>query len=196
MKLKISKSSIILGIAIVAMIAGFLLLLQLNAMESTENEEDLRFELVNGFWQTQISRGSQEYILQFRYLPSEVKEVSLEGDVDERFQNQEVYITIDPSEERNANLSQMAIAAIELSRKLTDPFYREVVAACTRNETETCSEKPIVTCENKNLSVIYLKNDPEAKVIASENCVTIQGQGEGIVKAATRALYQWLGIMG
>ena len=88
-----------------------------------------------------------------------------------------------------------SVAAIELSRKLTDPFYRTVLTACTRNETEACGERPIVTCENTNSTVIYLKKAAETKLILDGNCVTIQGTGQEIIRAADKALFQWLGIM-
>ena len=193
--MKISKSSIIIAVSIIVIAAVFAVLLAISRMGDSEEYNGHEFSFNDGLWTTAVERGGQQYYLDFRYLPSEVENIPLEGDVDERFQNTQVYLTIDPTDERSQDTGYLAIAAVEISRKLAAPFGREVIAACTINETDACSTRPIVTCGERNLSVIYLKNEGEASIIAQENCVTIQGSGEEIVKASTKALYTWLGII-
>ena len=129
-----------------------------------------------------------------RFNPEQVEHVPLEGETDVRFQNGTVYITIDPSFEQTNENSYVALAAVELSRKLVDPFNREVIATCTENST-ACQNRPPVSCSTPNAAVIYLKTADEARVTLDGNCATIQGRGEGIVMAAHRALFKWLQIM-
>ncbi|PIY60599.1 hypothetical protein COY95_00945, partial [Candidatus Woesearchaeota archaeon CG_4_10_14_0_8_um_filter_47_5] len=58
-----------------------------------------------------------------------------------------------------------------------------------------CETRPTVTCADRDVPVIYLKKDVYPKVIMDQNCITIQGNGEDLVKATDRLLFQWYGIM-
>lgn len=153
------------------------------------------FENINGLWRTTWARDGQSYNLDFPFTPDEVQDIPLEGEIDDRFNTATTYITIDPMAGASQNNSYMAVAAAELSRKLVTIFERNVVAACTRNETNACVDRPIVTCDSTNISVIHLKVDQETKIILDGNCVTFQGHGSDLVKAVDKAIYQWLGIL-
>jgi len=190
-----NKSWIILLVSVIVIAAIFAVFFLTRADEGKVTYNNFEFVNIDGLWQTKWEREGQLYILDFRFNPEQVEDVPVEGATDVRFQLETVYLTIDPSEEKLQETAYKSVAAIELSRKLTDPFYRTVVTACTRNETEACSERPIVTCENTNSSVIYLKKADETKIILDGNCVTIQGTGQEIIRAADKALFQWLGIM-
>lgn len=191
-----SVKSLTIVISLLAIvIVIFLFLLQIGKESTTLNYNGFEFENIGGVWQTEWQRDGQLYIIAFRFNPEQVEDIPIEGRTDIRFQLENIYITIDPTEERTPETSYTALAAIELARKLTDPFDRLVASACTRNETEACKERPIITCDNTNSSVIYLKEDPEAKIILAGNCVTIQGINDEIVMAADKAIYQWLGII-
>lgn len=199
--LQISKSTLFLTVAILFITATTLLLMLAGPNRLTGPKQEtvtyngFEFENVDGLWRTAWQRGSQPYELEFRFNPVQVEGIPVEGNTDARFQQQNVYITFDPSDNRTSDTSYVALAAVELSRKLVDPFERNVIAACTKNETQACSNRPIITCENTNSSVIYLKQADEAKIVLNGNCVTLQGRGDGIVMTADRALFEWLGIM-
>ncbi len=191
------KGTLILLISIIVVIAAFAALLGLgrdSGKKMTYNGFD--FVNVEGIWRTEWQREGQPYELDFRFNPKDVEEVPVTGKTDFRFQFETIYLTIDPtSEERTPEIAYLNLAAVELSRKLVEPFERNVTSACTRNETDACVSRPIITCENTNSSVIYLKLADEEKIILKGNCAVIQGRGEGIVKAADKALFQWLKIM-
>jgi hypothetical protein len=196
--MKASRSALILTVSIAVIAAvSFLLVIVKPATEgpSAVTYNGFEFRNVGGLWRTAWERDGQPYELDFRYNPSEVEDIPVEGSIDHRFQLQATYLTFDPSEGETKDNSQVALAAIEISRKLVDPFERDVVAACTRNETEACASRPIMKCSDTNNSIIYLKQAAEAKIILSGNCVTLQGAGDGIVRAADRALFDWLGII-
>lgn len=192
--MKISKSSIIVAAAVLIIIAGFAALLLISENGDRADYNGYQFVNENGLWQTEWEREGQIYVLDFRHHPAEVESIPITGQTDIRFQLEPVYITIDPSGEQ-PDQKYLALAAIDLARKLTEPFEREVQAACTRNETEACETRPIVTCENTNSTVIYLKSAEQTKIELLGNCAVIQGNGESIVMAAEKAIYQWLGIM-
>ncbi len=195
--LRVSKSTLLL-IAIIAVIAiGFIMIVTIKSEPKVETVTYNGFEFlhINGLWRTTWERDGQPYELDFRFNPSQVEHIKVEGSTDIRFQQQTLYLTFDPSDELNNDNAYVALAAVELSSKLVQPFERDVFASCTRNETKDCADRPIITCENTNSSVVYLKQSEEAKIILDGNCVTFYGRGDELVKAADRALFEWLNIM-
>ena len=194
---KVSRSAVFLAASIAA-IAIILLLLMLPGEKGGPQAityNGFEFTNVDGLWRTAWERDGQPYELDFRFNPAEVADIPVEGKTDVRFQHQSVFITFDPSENKTSETSYVALAAVEISRKLVDPFERDVIAACTKNETQACASRPIITCDSTDSSVIYLKQHDEAKIILEGNCVTLQGRNNDLVRAADRALFEWLGIM-
>ncbi len=190
------KGTAIIVISIIVIIAAFAALLALGKDNGGKvNYNGFDFVNAEGIWRTEWQREGQPYELDFRFNPKDVEDIPVIGKTDFRFQFETVYLTLDPVEERTQETAYLNLAAVELSRKLVEPFERNVTAACTRNETDACASRPIITCENTNSSVIYLKMADEAKIILKGNCAVIQGQGEEIVRAADKALFQWLKIM-
>ena len=55
--------------------------------------------------------------------------------------------------------------------------------------------RPIVTCEDRETAVIFLRVAENPQVILSGNCMTLEGTDEELVMAAERVLYAWYGIM-
>lgn len=189
------KSWTILVVTVLIIAAIFAFFIQTRENENELTYNNFEFINVGSFWQTKWERDGQLYVIDFRYNPEQVEDVPIEGTTDIRFQLESVYLTIDPSEERDRDTAYLAIAAVELGRKLVTPFERQIITACTVNETIACWDRPIVTCDNTNKTVIYLKQANETKIILDGNCVTIQGKGQEIVRAVDKALFQWLGIM-
>ena len=189
------KSWVILAVSLVIVAAVFASFFFLGKGSAKLVYNGFEFVNAEGVWRTEWERDGQIYILDFRFNPWQVEDVPVEGNTDRRFQFETLYLTIDPSEQRTPETAYTALAAVDLSRKLTDPFERNVIAACTRNETAECASRPIATCENTNSSVIYLRQAGETKVLLEGNCAIIQGSGEEIVRAAEKAIFQWLGIM-
>ncbi len=190
------KGTIIVVVSLIVVVAVFAALLSLGGKdEGKVKYNGFDFVNVNGLWQTTWQRDGQPYELYFRFNPKEVEDIPVTGKTDIRFQLETIYLTVDPSEERTQGTAYLTLAAVELSRKLVDPFERNVTAACTRNETDACIDRTIITCENTNSSVIYLRQADDSKIILNGNCAVIQGKGEEIVRSADKALFQWLGIM-
>lgn len=153
------------------------------------------FVKAGNFWYTEWERGGQAYQIEFRHPPWEVENITVSGKVDERFQMPYMFVTFDPVEGLSRQTSFVALAAADLSSVLKGVFEKEgIAAACTRNETSVCSNRPVVTCAT-NASVIYLKVANETGIFLDGNCATFQGYEEGLTMAADKALYQWLGII-
>ncbi len=153
---------------------------------------NFRFTKVENLWFTQVQIGNQPYNVPLHYNPYEVEAIPMVGDIDERFQQDFTYITHDPAE---SNLGHVAVAAAELSLNMATAFGVEPVAACSRNVTDACAARPIVTCESTNASVIYLREANFTRIDLRGNCIVIQGSGQELIKATDKVLYVWYRII-
>lgn len=194
---KNSKSLILLAaiIAATAIIFALLLVIKPEMKSPTVTYNNFKFANIDGIWVTEWQLDSRLYTLQFRHNPAEVEDIPVTGTTDIRFQLEDVYITIDPVEERTEDMAYLNLAAIELLTKLQNPLGRNIIAACTANETEACADRPIITCDNTNSTVIYLKPAEKNSITLKGNCAIFEGKREGIVMAADKALFQWLHII-
>ncbi len=201
------EKAVVITLVTVAVVVVLGLLLAnwvLNLLKPNSSQPDVNLRLYNGFqfqqsgnaWVTRWKgSGGQEYILEFRHPPWDVDDVTVTGKLDYRFQSSGMYITHDPRNESTSNNAWIALAASDLTVMLKNVFEREIVlAACTKNLTESCFNRPIVTCAT-NASVVYIRDAPEPAILLDGNCVTIEGQGDGLTRAADKALYEWLHII-
>jgi hypothetical protein len=165
-------------------------------------EENLPTITYNGFvftridpvWLTQYERNKQLYNLQFHFNPKEVENVPVSGELYDNFSNSSpVYITFDPDE--GPDLRYVAVAAGELSMNIALGFNYEIASACTRNETEGCSDRPVVTCNDSDKSVVYIKLEAEPSVEFRGNCIIVKGKGVDLLKAVDNLLFRWYRII-
>ena len=172
-----------------------------NTEVETETYNGFDFVKSNGFWTTEIRNPiiNKEYVVEFRYSPNEVKEIPVEGDPKNFFHLlgindlDSAYFTFNPGQ----NLSDVNLLAADIAKYLRIINGIHIVAACTSDEDVSCKTRPIVTCENKEDSalVIYATKDDVAKVSMDKNCLTIQGKDEELLKAYTKLLFVWYGII-
>ena len=194
---KNSKSLILLAaiIAVVAVIFALLLVIKPAMKSQTVTYNNFEFTNIDGIWVTEWQLSNRLYNLQFRHNPAEVEDIPVTGTTDVRFQLEDVYLTIDPAEEKTEDMAYLNLAAIELVTKLQNPLGRSVIAACTANETEACADRPIITCDNTNSTVMHLKPAEKNRITLKGNCAIFEGKREGLVMAADKALFQWLRII-
>ena len=149
------------------------------------------FVKVGPLWYTKWQ--VDEYLLNIplHHGPLELENITAEGKLDERFNSGSYYITFEPYSE---DLTSIALAAGEIGRNLVEGFAAKIKSACAANHTG-CGTKPIITCENTNSSVIYIKESNESKIVMKGNCLVIEGKGEDLIKAADRVILQIYGIM-
>ncbi len=179
---------------------GLFIFNKIHPKAETETSNGFVFVKSGAFWQTEIKNPyiNQVYQLEFRYSPSQVKNVSVNGDPNKFFTLLNLnnltgaYLTFDPNE----NLTFMTLAAADIARSLNTLHGIRLVAACTSNVT-ACSDRPIVTCQNQegHAMVIYLKTDPVTKVTMEKNCLTIQGQGSDFIRAYNKLLFLWYSVL-
>ncbi len=148
-----------------------------------------------GFWHFDWQRDAEHvYTVSLRFNPAEATSVPLEGEGVDTFNKyirntRTVYITFDPL---SNNFTYTALAAGELSLSIAQALDITPIAACTVNETETCRDRPIITCDTKDVAVIYLDNDEDnPKIVQKDNCLIISGRGMEKLRAVDRVLYHW-----
>lgn len=147
-----------------------------------------------GLWHSQVADGNRLYDLKLHFGPQELQDIGFSGEGlnDSFFNDSELFITFEPKEN---NLTYVSLAAAELSLSLSTAINRFPTAACTKNETEVCTQRPIVTCESTSRAVLSLEEREPAGITFEGNCIRVHGVGWDLVKSANRLLYQWYGIM-
>lgn len=154
------------------------------------------FTEMQGSWITQWQNNDKIYELSLRHNPTELEDVSIVGEINvSLFNQQENYVTFDPNKEQD--LKFVALAAGEMGLNLKRALSREPIFTCTTNETEaeSCFEVPPVTCDDADKPVFLIDATGEALVTMENNCVTITGKDEELLRATDRLLYLFYGIM-
>lgn len=195
---KRTKRDIVLVIAIFVIIGVIIFILTFTFFRKegvpTVVYDNFVFSKLDGvLWYWQWQDGKDLYTIPMRYTPYEVEQVVIEGELNESFNKyREAYITFDPLSD---NFTSLTLAAAELTQSMVTALKVKPIAACIRNETDTCEARPIITCENTHKPVIYLKEDPVTKMVLRGNCIVLQGSGIELLKCVDRLLYNWYGIM-
>ena len=194
MEKSIKTFLIVLGILVVLFIGFFI---GWRAYQDKQNKQEFVY---NGFtfqkdgakWVTQWKAKDQQlYNLIMRYGPQEVENVTITGWTGDSFNYADVYITFDPEAQ---NLTYVSLAAADLAQNMAGPLGYNPIGACTKNVTEACASRPTIDCTS-NASVIVLQEGGESKVQLADNCVLVQVEGLGLMKAAYKLLYIWYGII-
>jgi hypothetical protein len=167
----------------------------------TEYSNGYTFTKSGSFWYTTIRNPilNQEYNVEFRYAPSEVKDVPVLGDPQKFFRLLQInnltgaYFTFNPTE----NLTFVNVAGADLAKFMKVINGVTLVPACTVNETDPCHSRPIITCESQKdkAMVIYVDPSPQERILMEENCLTLQGEGDGIIRAYTKLLFLWYNVL-
>src|SRR3989344_212805 len=150
------------------------------------------FVKYEGLWWTQRQDAGEQVKIPLHFGPLEVEDIEISGTLSESFNRGEVvYISIDPE----VVGGHYVLAMRELSTNIAQGRSRNTEGACTK-ENAGCEDRRIVNCENQQgVPVIELRNALESRIELRGDCIIIQGQDYGIVKAVDRLLLQWYGIM-
>lgn len=191
---KETKIFYVIGTVVLIVVLLFLLfgLKPKQAGPNTVNYSYFTFEEIGGLWQTDIKLDKQTYQATFRYNPNQVKDVVVTGNFS-GFRKLPIYITFDPEADKE-EYKYLALAASELTLNIARALNFTVEAACTKNVTEACAGRPIITCKD-DASVIYLIPKAPTQVTLEGNCVTLSGSDFDLLKSVDRMLFQWYKIM-
>jgi len=150
----------------------------------------------DNLWYTQLNspKGTKIYSLALRYSPNELKGIVIEGALNsELFNNQsEFYVTFNPT---GKDFSYVGLAVADFNTHMSKVFEKKPIAACDRNETEPCKTRPIVTCNDADKLVLYIKEADKFRTYYNNNCIVVEGNGLDLVKGIDRVLYNLYNIM-
>ncbi len=151
-----------------------------------------KFVKIAGLWHTQWQQDNRIYNVHLRYGPRESEDIPYYEEGLSFNNTGKIYITFDPT---GSSLAYVALAGTEMSLSLSNTFNITPIAACYRNETEACSTRPIITCDNTDDAVIYIKEAQQPLITTKNNCLIIEGDKEDLVRAADKVLWIWYGII-
>lgn len=155
------------------------------------------FVILDGLWYTQLTspKGSKIYSLALRYSPKDLKDIAIEGDLDTAFfdSKPEFFVTFNPT---GKEFSFIGLAVADFNTHMSKVFEKNPIAACDRNETEPCKNRPIVTCGDKDKLVLYVRESGKFRAYYNDNCIVVEGKGLDLVKGVDRVLYNLYNIMG
>ena len=212
-----SDKMLIIGIGLIALLFIVIFGLRYFTQEQPETIDDLHelnlkgklkpeqgylykgvysFVKFDDLWYTQLMspKGTRFYNIQFRYDPREVEDINIGGWLDtELFNNAtEYYVTFNPT---GNDFSSVALAVGDFNTHMTKIFFKNPIAACDRNETEACGDRPIITCDGTDKMVLYVKEANNTRVYYDDNCIVVEGSGFELVKGVDRVLYDFYDIM-
>lgn len=195
MRAFIAMAIIVVGGFFLANFAARLLKGNPDALNGARDYNGFQFVKSGNAWLTQWQREGVVYNLEFRHPPWDVENITVQGEVDLRFQRDFMFITHDPTDNASRATAFVAVAAADLTSILTNVFEKKgIVPACTANLTASCAARPIANCST-NASVIYLKVSDETGIFLDGNCATFQGREENLTRAVNKGIYQWMDIV-
>ena len=154
------------------------------------------FVTLDNIWYTALKspKDTKIYSLALRYSPRDLKDIIIEGNLNaELFNNQsEFYVTFNPT---GKQFSYIGLAVADFSTHMSKVFEKKPIAACDRNLTESCKKIPIITCEDADKLVLYIKESRKFKVYYNNNCIVVEGNELELVKGVDRILYNLYNIM-
>ena len=171
--------------------------IKINANPKIENETRNGFEFINTgtFWLTELRGGIP---VEFRYAPSEVDHVEISGDpvmfltYFNKYDVDATYFTFNPGD----NFTSVALLAADVGKYLNRALGKHMTAACM-TEHEDCADRPIITCEENgdDYLIIQVEQSETPSVSLEKDCLIIKGSEEELVKAYTKLLFIWYGII-
>jgi len=191
------KAFIIVLVILAAIVGGIFLIGKYKTPASpyeTLYYNNFEFQKIENVWYTHIQRDEQLYNVGLRYNPKEVETVPIRGRLNETFKQQPYYVTFDP-DENASNFKYLALGVAEFGLNVVRGLGGEIVSACTKNFTDACADRPIVTCDNDDLAVVHLRTRNETRVRLEGNCLILEGTDLELIKAIDRVLYHFYKIM-
>lgn len=197
--MKSSKSLVaavvLLIVVFVALTVGYQKIFPPKSPYDTITYNNFDFYKIENLWYTDWQKGDTLYTISLRNNPKQVEDIPIVGNLSDDFSRPQVHVAFDPNQ---GNFSILSLAAGELSLNLFRALKVEPVAACSDENEEICSGRPIVSTncsENHNLSVIFIRDVGKPVILLEGDCIFLGGQGWDLLKSVDRLLYEWYGIM-
>lgn len=188
-----TKVFVVVALVVIVLVIGFVFFGFNPELPSNSVEYNyFTFYEIGGLWQTSIQLDGRMYDAVFRFNPTQVEDVYVAGEF-KGFNSSTIYVTFDPLSE-SQDFAYLALGVSELTLHLARALNYSVVAACTRNETDACVDRPVVTCDG-GLPVVELVADAPTQITLDNRCIRLSGEGFELLRSVDRLLFQWYKIM-
>lgn len=141
-----------------------------------------------------IGNNAQLYVLDVRYGPVELEDISLDRSIKQKIIDDKViFITIDPKE---GLTGKTTMAALEVTKVMNNELLFHIPV--NSSMISPYKEYPVKACKDatRTETVLWLKLGKENSVESDGNCVIITGRTEeDLIKGADRLVLYLLGIM-
>jgi hypothetical protein len=154
------------------------------------------FVYYDNLWNTQLqtANATRVFDMKFHYRPIDVEDIDIVGELNRsalaRYKN--FFMTFNPLDE---DMNYIGVAIGETDFIMIQVFGKGVISACTHNESDACTDRPIVECNSTSAPVFYFASEEETNVLYLNNCIILSGKREDILRATDRMLFDLLGIM-
>lgn len=149
------------------------------------------FVFNEGLWYTQVQKDNNLFDVPLHYGPKDLEDIEIIGIINPEFYKGPVYISFNP---KGKYLQYIALSSAELSLNLVKGINVTPIAACDRNETEACKDRPIITCED-DLLTIYMQESDTTEVKIKGNCIEVKGNEKDLVRATDRLILKLYNVM-
>ncbi len=187
-KEKRNKKTLYIGIIIaflmVTSIAGYVGNRSSNSEQYKYNKH--LFVKVNNGWLTTI--GNRQIFL--NYGPKDLENLSADKVLlNELNKAQKIYISFNPDNEIEKGV-------YELQNNVFPLLTTQTVRACTE-DIEGCEDKLIKNCNDASqyTIIISIKRSNETKAVYNNNCLDINGDGEGLIRIIDKVILRMFGII-
>ena len=185
MKKNSNKSKILISIIIIfLMITSVLGFISLSSTSTKINYKGLKFKNIDDRWIAIVNNQQISLAFSPEELPNNPTIISL-NDLNSA---QKIYVTSNPTE----NTQQ---AQIEFFNNLM-PFLSPILIQACTEDIPQCSEKPLKTCQDATptTKIILFKESNQTLINYQDNCLTIQGKGQDLIKKIDSLVLYILGL--
>ncbi len=161
------------------------------------------FVYADGMWYTQVQRENQLWDIPLHFSPKDMENITISGHFNLPKNKTNVYITYNPIDKNPKKFE--ALGGLELGLNMVKSFGVVPIAACDRNKADNefdqieidkaCKDRPIVTCNDKDKAVVYLKQEEPTHIEMKGDCVVLQGKEWDLIRAIDKFILVWYGIM-
>jgi len=197
---KTVSSKVMTVAVIVLLVAGAFILINAglkwlipDPVSNTVEYGPYEFEFRDNMWAFEWQQEDKIYNIPLRFNPNQVENVSIRGSLNESFNRDEIFLSFNPE---TGNYSTMSLATGELALNMVKALGVKPIAACTKNMTDACEDRPILTCDTyPNTSVILIRDEGEARIWLQGDCIVLFGEEFELLRSVDRLLYQWYGVL-
>lgn len=153
----------------------------------------------DGLWAYFVNHNGKGFNLLGAYLPSELKDVSVSGELSNNFIHNEKFYFSHSSDNLDSFVAAGSFGILYFFNGFFDIDFSELNLGCL--DRKNCFDSPVASCSSSNSSVGFFEfrvsedNGGASIDFASDNCIVVSGSPEDIDKASQYLIYDFIGII-